>query len=161
MTPDRSPRVARLRREASVPPQGLRNAVGSWVDVLQFQGGASQLKALGANEARNSFRDYFFGARLGGEKQISNNLFFSFSAGLCSLSGQTPAQTNGQSAVGGFVESLGGKLEYRFNPRLSVQAGTDPPTTALYCGGRSGVSFGSVVSTPRQWGLSLLRTWHF
>ena len=137
--------------------QGLRSSIGSWVDVLQFQGGASQLQGISGVAAGQSFRDYFFGARVGGEKQISNNVFFSFSAGLCSLD---RANTN-QSGVGGFVEGLGGKLEYRFNPRLSVQAGTEPPTSALYCSGRSSFSFGSVVSTPRQWGLSLLRTWHF
>jgi translocation and assembly module TamB len=140
--------------------QSLRNSIGSWVDVLQFQGGASQLSGLSGLQAQNSFRDYFYGARLGGEKQISNNLFFSFSAGLCSLNRETMSQA-GQSAVGGFVQSLGGKLEYRFNPKLSLQAGTDPPTSALYCGGKSGVSLGSVVSTPRQGFVSLLRTWHF
>ena len=143
----------------SVAAQGLRNTVGSWVDLLQLQGGASELQTLSGAAGVQSFKELLFGARLGGEKQISNNMFFSFSAGLCSLNRDYLGSN--QTAATGFVESLGGKVEYRFNPKLSVQVGTDPKTEALYCSGRSGASLGSVVSTPRQWGLSLLRTWHF
>jgi hypothetical protein len=137
--------------------QRIRSAIGSWVDVLQFQGGASQIETISGGAAKKSLEDYFFGSRLGGEKQISNNLFFSFSAGLCALNRNTAQSTN-QNAFEGFVDALGGKLEYRFNPRFSVQVGTDPPTQALYC---RNAALGSIVSTPRQFGLSLLRTWHF
>ena len=137
--------------------QRIRSSIGSWVDVLQFQGGTSQQLDNRSFQARQTFADYFFGARVGGEKQISNNLFFSFSAGLCSLRNDNTG-TN-QQGVQGFVDALGGRLEYRFNPQLSVQAGTEPRTEALYC--RNSPSLGSLVSTPRQWGLSLLRTWHF
>jgi translocation and assembly module TamB len=141
----------------SFAAQRIRSTIGSWVDVLSFQGGTPQ-QMQGGFQAGQSFRDYFFGARVGGEKQISNNLFFSFSAGLCSLNRETTSPTN-PSGIEGFVDALGGKLEYRFNPQLSLQAGTDPPTQALYC--RNSGSLGNLVSTPRQWGLSLLRTWHF
>ena len=55
---------------------------------------------------------------------------------------------------------VGLNLEYRFNPHLAVKAGTDPPTAALYCG-RSNLSLGTVIQTPRQWGLSLVHNWHF
>src|SRR6185503_20107353 len=138
--------------------QRLRSTIGSWVDVIQFQGGVPpQLQGGGSQTGQSSFANYFFGARVGGEKQISNNLFFSFSAGLCSLNRESYAPS--QNGIESFVEALGGKLEYRFNPQLSVQAGTDPPTQALYC--RNSTSLGNLVSTPRQWGLSLLRTWHF
>jgi translocation and assembly module TamB len=143
---------------SSYAEAGLRNTgLGNLVDQLQIQSGAAPTTFQTNGGSQSTFKDYFFGARLGGEKQISNNLFFSFSAGLCSLNREY--QQPGQSAVGGFVDALGGKLEYRFNPRLSLQAGTDPPTSALYC--RSNFSLGSVVQTPRQWGLSVLRTWHF
>jgi translocation and assembly module TamB len=137
--------------------QELRSRVGSWVDLFQFQGGAlssEQDKLYGTK----SIQDYFYGARLGGEKQISNNLFFSFSAGLCSLNRQY-VQDNYQNALAGFVDALSGKLEYRFNPQLSVQAGSEPGTSQLYCG-RS-TAFQTLVPTPRQLGFSLLRTWHF
>jgi hypothetical protein len=138
----------------------LRNVIGgNFIDVLQIQGGAAPIVSGSSATTQSSLRDYFAGARLGGEKQLSNNLFLSFSAGLCSLSREY-LQNGNQSAVGGFVEALGGNLEYRFNPHLSLKAGTDPPTSALYCG-RTNLSLGTVVQTPRQWGLSLLRSWHF
>jgi len=142
---------------SSYAEAGLKSTpFGNLVDVLQISSGAAPT-ALQTNSSQSTFKDYFFGARLGGEKQLSNNLFFSFSAGLCSLNKEYVPQN--QTALGGFVGALGGKIEYRFNPQVSVQAGTDPPTTALYC--RSNYSLGSVVETPRQWGVSFLRTWHF
>ncbi|HKO14684.1 MAG TPA: translocation/assembly module TamB domain-containing protein [Gemmatimonadaceae bacterium] len=141
--------------------QTLRSSLGSWVDLVQLQSGATDLTGqTGAREqGRSTFTDYLYGARLGGEKQISNNLFFSLSAGLCSLDRQY-LQSQSQSALGSFVDALAGKLEYRFNPETSLQAGTEPGTTALYCG-RANASLGSLIQTPRQWGLSLLHTWHF
>jgi len=132
--------------------------LGGIVEQLQIESGAAPTINAGAT-TQASFRDYFFGARLGAEKQISNNLFFSFSAGLCSLDPSNRNLNSSQSGFNGFLDALGGKLQYRFNPRLSLQAGTDPPTSALYC--RSNYSLGSVVATPRQWGFSLLRSWHF
>jgi hypothetical protein len=138
----------------------LRSATGlSYFDALQFQSGAAPTLGNAAT-TQATLRDYVFGARLGAEKQISNNLFVSFSAGLCPFNRDYQQQQQNTSAIQSFVEALGAKLEYRFNPHLALQAGTDPPTTVLYCG-RSNYSLGSVVSTPRQWGLSLLRTWHF
>lgn len=137
----------------------LRSATGlSFFDVLQIQGGAAPTLGNSAT-TQSTLRDYVFGARLGAEKQISNNLFVSFSAGLCPFNREYQ-QAQNTSAINGFVDALGAKLVYRFNPQLALQAGTDPPTQVLYCG-RSTVSLGSVVSTPRQWGFSLLRSWHF
>lgn len=138
----------------------LRNTLfGSMVDQFSIQSGVAPTFGNGATQ-QATLKDYVFGARLGAEKQISNNLFFSVSAGLCSFNRDYMQANPNQSAIGGFVEALGGKVEYRFNPQLSLQAGTDPPTSALYCG-RSNFSLGSVVGTPRQWGLSLLQSWHF
>ena len=137
---------------------GLRNAGLDFFDVIQIQSGAAPTTLQSTGTTGSTFKDYVFGARLGGEKQISNNLFFSFSAGLCSFNRDYVQRD--QSALVNFVDALGGNLEYRFNPRLSLKAGTDPPTTALYCG-RSNNSLSSVIQTPRQWGLSFLRTWHF
>jgi translocation and assembly module TamB len=131
---------------------GLRDTpFGNLFDQIQIQSGVAPTFGQGTTP-QATLKDYFFGARLGAEKQISNNLFFSLSAGLCSFNREYAQQNS-------FVDALGGKVEYRFNPHLSLQAGTDPPTSALYC--RSNFSLGSVVNTPRQWGLSLLRTWHF
>jgi translocation and assembly module TamB len=133
--------------------------LGNIVDQFSITSGVAP--TFGSNTAQSAtLRDYFFGARVGAEKQISNNLFFSLSAGLCSFNRDYTQANPSQSALGGFVDALGGKVEYRFNPQLSLQAGTDPPTSALYCG-RSNFSLGSLVQTPRQWGLSLIQNWHF
>jgi translocation and assembly module TamB len=136
----------------------LSQAIGGNI-VLSIQSGAAPTLTGSSATTQSSFKDYFFNTRLGGEKQLSNNLYLSFSAGLCSLGGESRQSTN-QSAIGGFVDALGGNLEYRFNPRLSLKAGTDPPTATLYCG-RTNLSLGTVIQTPRQWGLSVLHTWHF
>jgi hypothetical protein len=142
---------------SSVAESSLRGVgLGNWFDLITIQSGAAPT-ALQNSSQQSTIKDYFFGARLGGEKQLSNNLFFNFSAGLCSLNREYLG-TN-QSALNNFVDALGGHIEWRFNPQLSVQAGTDPPTSALYC--RNNYSLGSVVATPRQVGLSVLRTWHF
>lgn len=132
---------------------------GNLVDQFTITSGVAP--TLGAGTAQQTtLRDYIVGARLGAEKQVSNNVFFSVSAGLCSFNSEYLRANQNQSALGGFVEALGAKIEWRFNPQLSLQAGTDPPTAALYCG-RSNFSLGSVVQTPRQWGLSVIQNWHF
>jgi translocation and assembly module TamB len=142
---------------SSVAEAGLRQTGLNWFDVITIQSGTAPTTLQTGTSQQSTIKDYFFGARLGGEKQLSNNLFFNFSAGLCSLNREYVG--TGQTALNNFVEALGGHIEWRFNPRLSVQAGTDPPTSALFC--RTNYSLGSVVATPRQWGLSVLRTWHF
>jgi translocation and assembly module TamB len=145
---------------SAVAAAGLRSTgLGAFIDQFSIQSGVAPTFGNGATQ-QATLKDYVFGARLGAEKQISNNLFFSLSAGLCSLNRDYAQANPNQSALGGFVEGLGGKLEWRFNPQVSLQAGTDPPTSALYCG-RSNFSLGSVVQTPRQWGLSLIQNWHF
>ena len=95
--------------------------------------------------------DFLGSTRLGGEKQIRDNLYFSFSTGFCSLN----KDAQGVETTT-FVEGLGGKLEYRF-PSLSLQVGREPPASALSCGrlGRG------VIPTPSQWGVSLSRSWRF
>jgi hypothetical protein len=120
--------------------------------MFQFQAGATQTDP--AQTARtNTAVDFFANARLGGEKQITNNLFFSFSAGLCQLG----AGSENDPGVTGFVDQLGGTLQYRFSPTLSVDVGREPPSSALVCGrGLRGF-----VATPPQWGLSLSKTWRF
>jgi hypothetical protein len=136
---------------SSFATRGLRSGLGSWVDLLQFQGGATD--NTGAANNSNTYRDFFAGARLGGEKQISNNLFFSFSAGLC----QFEQSQTGDPGTNQFVDQLAGKLQYRFTPTLSMEAGREPPAIALSCGR----GFRGFVPTPQQWGLTLSKSWLF
>ena len=83
---------------------------------------------------------------------MSNNLFFTFSAGLCQLSGR------GVAGNGSATDALSGQLEWRFRPDLKIQGGREAPTSARYCG--SSLVPG-IVETPPQWSLSLFKTWRF
>ena len=62
-----------------------------------------------------------------------------------------------------FVNSIEGKLEYRFPllapDQLSLRAGREPAASALRCGATGSVR--GFVATPQQWGVSLFRSWSF
>jgi hypothetical protein len=138
--------------------RALRDQLGGWVDLFQIQTGASDQLSGQATAVSDQFKSVLSGTRLGGEKQISDRLFLSFSTGLCQLSNSDKEQTG----VTGFVNSIEGKLEYRFPliapDQLSLRAGREPAASALRCGSGNVRGF---VATPQQWGLSLFRSWSF
>jgi translocation and assembly module TamB len=143
--------------------RALREQLGSWVDLIQIQTGAvnddRSATTTTPNAVSDQFKSVLSGTRLGGEKQISNRLFLSFSTGLCQLSGSD----KDQPGVTGFVNSIEGKLEYRFPmiapDQLSLRAGREPAASALRCGSTGNLR--GFVATPQQWGLSLFRSWSF
>lgn len=145
-----------LPTASSVLARSLRTQLGSWVNMVQF--GAADVSSSTftgpSGGAMQAGKDFLFGARLGGDTQVGKNLFFSFSAGLCPL-------TEDQASFGTFTNAVGGKLEYRVNSDLSLQAGREPPSRSLYCGTGAYSAMRTLAPTPPQWGLSLLRTWHF
>jgi translocation and assembly module TamB len=131
----------------------LQSRFGDLIDWnLRFEPGAAETDDLLTSQGRKGLSDFFVGARLGGEKEVAKNVFFTVSTGLCGL-----ASGNQNSEDLRFADALGGKLEYRL-PRLSVEAGIEPPSSARNCG-RGGVR--GFVQTPRQFGISLSRSWHF
>lgn len=136
---------------SAVLGNALRGSFGSWVDLLQFQGGAANQTGTAAGAQQGLLSSFLGNASIGGETQVTNNLFFTFSAGLCQLSGRGVA---GQSAT----DALSGQLEWRFRPDLKIQGGREAPTAAHYCG-YSLVP--GIVETPPQWSLSLFKTWRF
>jgi translocation and assembly module TamB len=134
--------------------RALQSTFGDLIDWnLRFEPGATETSNLLTSSRRDQgVRDFFAGARVGGEKEVLKNVFFSVSTGLCGIS-------NDQSAADiPFTDALGGKLEYRL-PRLSVEAGIEPPSSARMCGRAGGMR--GTVQTPRQFGISLSRSWHF
>ncbi|HYD54178.1 MAG TPA: translocation/assembly module TamB domain-containing protein, partial [Gemmatimonadaceae bacterium] len=133
--------------------QYLRGQFGSLLDAVQLQAGATNLGEGSAFSLESGALNFLTSARLGGEKQIRDNLYFSFSTGFCSLNREV-ATTEGMS----FVDGLAGKLEYRF-PQLSLQVGREPPASALSCG--NAAKSRGVIPTPSQWGVSLSRSWRF
>ena len=160
-----STQTARAAADLLLPTLGaslsrsLRDQLGGWVDLFQIQTGSAdiQTKASTRLSASENFRDVLSGTRLGGEKQISDRLFFSFSTGLCSLGTNSDKE---QQGVSGFVNSIEGKLEYRFPvvapDQISLRAGREPAAS-----GRCTGTVRGFVATPQQWGLSLFRSWSF
>jgi hypothetical protein len=130
----------------------LRQSLGSWVDMVQFQGAAGDRSTAGINT--QTLGDFFAGGSLLAGTQLKPNLFFSVSAGLCQFDLRGGNRAQNQSAL----DAFGGKLEWRFKPDVSLQTGREPSTAARSCG--SGPLLGT-VGTPSQWSLSLLKSWRF
>jgi translocation and assembly module TamB len=144
-----------LPTASSVLAHTLRGQLGSTFDILQFQPGATDEATAKGQSTTSAARQFFSGARLGGDRQITNNLYFSISTGLCQLA---PSQQSGAGSGGfSFVEQLESKLQYRFTPTLSAEVGLEPPSSALLCGRAPR----GLVPTPQQWGLSLSKTWRW
>lgn len=146
-----------LPTASSVLAQTLRGQLGSAVDVLQFQAGATDETAAKGQTGGNPARQLLSGARLGGEKQITNNLFFSISTGLCQFTSSQSGSASSGFNVNGFVEQLESKLQYRFSSTLSADIGLEPPASALVCWRPQR----GLIPTPQQWGLSLSKTWRW
>jgi translocation and assembly module TamB len=139
--------------------QKLRDQFG-FMDLFQIQSG--QIVDQTPNATTNGTSgvgSIFRSTRLGGEKQISDRLFLSFSTGLCVFS----SGDDQDSGLKGLGNSIEGKVEYRFpsagRDRTSIRAGLDPAASSLRCNATSNLR--GFVQTPQQWGLSLLRSWQF
>ena len=139
--------------------RALRDQLGGFVDLIQIQSGAANDPLSTSAGSTGAYRSFLSSTRLGGEKQIKDRLFLSFSTGLCQLGGSDDASLQG---IKGFGNAIEGKIEYRFPlvapERLSLRAGLDPAASALRCNAGSVRGF---VSTPQQWGFSLFRSWVF
>jgi translocation and assembly module TamB len=132
----------------------LQSTFGDLIDWnLRFEPGATETRTLLSGTGEEGFLGYLGGSRLGGEKEVLKNVFFSVSTGLCQLNPHLQ-----QAEDLSFADALGGKLEYRL-PGLSVEAGIEPPSSARRCGSAGGIR--GTVQTPRQFGISLSRSWHF
>jgi translocation and assembly module TamB len=140
--------------------QALRNQIG-FMDLFYFQSGAVSDPTTSAQNPTGQF-DFLYQTRLGGEKQISDRLFLSFSTGLCPFASSTGTSDQNQG-LKGFGNAIEGKLEYRFPlagaDRFALRAGREPSANALRCG--TGGDVRGFVQTPQQWGLSLFRSWSF
>jgi hypothetical protein len=128
-----------------------RLGLGTVFDLVQFQG-AAPTAGVGGQTLSRSSGDFLYGATLNGSKAVGNNLFFSLSAGLCPFK-----QDQGLSPL----DAFGGSLDYRFSPRVSLQASAEQATQARYCTAGAGGSLTSLAPTPRQYSLTLRRTWRF
>ncbi len=122
----------------------LRITPGAW-DYSNTSGTGNKLGYL------------FATTRVGGEWQVSSNVYASLSTGLCQLSGSNTSP--GGSDLENLTKGLSGKLEYRFNQSTALKAGREPEASALNCG--KSVTGRAFIPTPSQWGLSLFKSWRF
>ncbi|MEP6493181.1 MAG: translocation/assembly module TamB domain-containing protein [bacterium] len=138
---------------SAVAADKLRQTLGSRVTALQFQFGGYGDQDQGSILSQKNLSQYLYGATIGAETKLKNNLYLAVNTGLCQFSSE---------ANGGRLDafnSLGAKIEWRFRPELSVQAAKDPPSGARTCGpGQIGIGF---VPTPPVYSFSLSHSWRF
>ncbi len=154
-------------RETNTLQLALQNVIPSLQAALSTQlgrrfGNVNLQVTPGAVDYSNSesagkaLGNMLYTTRVGGEVQITENMFASLSTGLCQLGGNTGADG---SDLANITRGLSGKLEFRFNPSTALKAGREPEASALNCGKTpTGRAF---IPTPSQWGLSLFKSWRF
>ena len=86
--------------------------------------------------------------------QIGGRTFVRATVGLCQLFGGSEISTNQP-----LVNSIGAKLEYRFNQLFSGSIGIEPPTSVLQC--NNNVNARNFVPTPKQYGFDITRKWEY
>jgi translocation and assembly module TamB len=129
-----------------------RGWIGPWSDYLQLRPGALDAQQFTSGQKADALKTFLFTTRLGTEFQLAENVFMSFSTGLCTFD---PTY----AATSGLLDGVSGKFEYRFSPFTSLKAGREPPASALNC--NRPITGRAFVPTPSQWGLSLFRSWRF
>jgi hypothetical protein len=92
--------------------------------------------------------------RIGAGKQIGRSTFLSADLGVCTLAGSSSA-----TPPPGTASQIGVRVEQQLTRTFSLAASSEPGTGAIYC--TEGALSRSFVTTPRQWGLDLYRTWQF
>jgi hypothetical protein len=135
----------------------LRGLLGPITDILQLRPGSADLSGLetdGLASLGGTIDDVFWTSRLGGERQLTQNVFVSLSTGLCPF--QPRGQNGSSSEAFNFFEGLSGRFEYRFSRDASVKMGKEPAGATC-----RGASASRVVAAPSQWGLSFFKTWRF
>jgi translocation and assembly module TamB len=134
--------------------QQLRGILGPAADFLQLRPGAADVSSFGqsnvgtVNALGESISDAFLTSRLGGEKQITENLFVSLSTGLCGFVSDNTGSVDALNILNG----LSGRFEYRFSRDASVKLGKEPSAC-------NATHVARVVAPPSQWGL--FKTWRF
>ena len=128
---------------------------GGVVDLVELQtSGNAQTLVRGQREGLGSL---FSGTRLGVGKQIGDRWFVSANTGLCQFGELWGGGNFDALALG---ESLGLKVETRLPNDFSLAFGSEPSTSALFCANQN-AAFRGFVSTPRQYGFDLFKSWQF
>ncbi|HEX6575079.1 MAG TPA: translocation/assembly module TamB domain-containing protein [Gemmatimonadaceae bacterium] len=114
------------------------------VDIVEIQTGRVNESQLGRQN--DPYLYSLLNSRAIVGKQIGNQWFLGLSTGLCFVNANN------------FKDNFGLKLEYRFNPIYTAQAGIEPGSSDVTCARNAPQT---QQQTPRQLGVDFFRTWRF
>jgi translocation and assembly module TamB len=123
------------------------------VDVLEVQTAGLTATDVSGQTASNAVRGIVAATRLSLGWQIGSRTFLSTNFGLCSF-----ASVEGSDDVN-LGQTIGAKIEHRFNHGISAEVSSEPETSALLCSG--GAATRGFAPTNRQFGFDLFKTWQF
>jgi len=140
---------------SSVVLPSLGSALGSRLtggvfDAFQVQTGGTVDPALATNQT-NSYQNALLATRIGAGKQIGPRTYLSADYGFC-------GSTNGSTDLNP-ADQLRVRIEQRLTNNLALDASSQPATVYTYCTGDTPAA--GFITTPRQYGLDLFRTWRF
>jgi translocation and assembly module TamB len=144
---------------SSVVLPSLGSAVGNRLTggvftTFQVQTGGSIDPALAQAQANASYQNALLSTRIGAGKQIGPRTFVSADYGFCGNSTRSNSSTDLNPA-----DQLGVRIEQQLTPKLSLDASSQPGTQYTFCTGDTPAA--GFITTPRQYGLDLFRTWRF
>jgi hypothetical protein len=138
----------------------LSGTLGGVADVIQIETVNSAGRGGTGSGLAGTTGSFLGGTRLLAGWQIGDNQFLSANLGLCQF-GNALSGTQGGFSAQEFSQSIGLKYEYRFPRALTLSAGVEPPTNAVFCSPAGTAGVRNFVPTPRQFGVDLLRRWEF
>ncbi len=125
------------------------------VDVLEVQTAGISASAVDQGLiSGQAVRDIVAATRLSLGWQIGSRTFLSTNFGLCSFA----PSVEGSDDVN-LGQTIGAKIEHRFNHGISAELSSEPETSALLCTG--GAATRGFAPTNRQFGFDLFKTWQF
>jgi translocation and assembly module TamB len=144
---------------SSVVLPSLGSAVGSRLTggvftTFQVQTGGAIDPALAQAQSNSSYQNALLSTRIGAGKQIGPRTFVSADYGFCGTSRTSNSSTDLNPA-----DQLGVRIEQQLTPKLSLDASSQPGTQYTFCTGDTPAA--GFITTPRQYGLDLFRTWRF
>jgi translocation and assembly module TamB len=125
--------------------------VGSRFDLFQLE------LAMGEHERFGDLSEVFKRTRVGVGKQIGSRTFVSANTTFCQLGGLLEGQSSSTEEL---IQSIGVKVETRFNHNFSMALSAEPSTAALRCAA-TGSSARGIISSPPQLGIDLFKVWRF
>jgi hypothetical protein len=129
----------------------LRQFLGSGIDAFQFQLGGSGVDQSAGAFSRTNLSQILYGATVGAEWQFRDNLFLGVNTGFCQF-----GESNSTRSP---LSNLGAKVEYRFDPKISMQVAYDPSTLNRACSG--GQNLVGLSSPPPNFSFSFSHVWRF